>query len=222
MVVALSGSVLADAVVLREVNASSNLLGKNFPNNNASEPVVAVDPHNPANIALTYNTRGGRCGISPGVRISRDGGATWQDAPRKPWAGSGRQPNWHAAIAWGAGPKAGSSRLYWADTTVATVRLRRHRRHLGRRLRGRHGRLQPGQPELRRRVRRHQLVRRLGGRARLSIACIERLRPDVGGDRGPGTARGVGLPLPLPHRLPAAHRPGRIGLCLLERPTGCA
>ncbi len=127
MVVALSGSVLADAVVLREVNASSNLLGKNFPNNNASEPVVAVDPHNPANIALTYNTRGGRCGISPGVRISRDGGATWQDAPRKPWAGSGRQPNWHAAIAWGAGPKAGSSRLYWADTTVATCKFADHR-----------------------------------------------------------------------------------------------
>jgi hypothetical protein len=117
---------LAAPALVREVNVSANLLGKKFPNNNATEPVVAVDPGNPDNIVLTYNTRGAKCGISPAVRISRDGGRTWTDAPRRPWAGSGRQPNWHAAVAWGPGP-AGKSRLYWADTTVADCTYSDHR-----------------------------------------------------------------------------------------------
>jgi hypothetical protein len=121
-----STGALAAPSVLAEVNVSGNLLGKRFPNNNATEPVVAVDPTNPANIAVTYNTRGGRCGIAPAVRISRDGGATWRDAPRRPWAGSARHPNWHAAVAWGPGP-AGKSRLYWADTTVADCSYSDHR-----------------------------------------------------------------------------------------------
>jgi hypothetical protein len=124
--IALPTGALASPAVAFEVNASANLLGKRFPNNNATEPVVAVDPTNPSNIVLTYNTRGARCGISPAVRISRDGGMTWSDAPRKPWALSGRWPNWHAAVAWGPGPS-GKSRLYWADTTLADCTFSDHR-----------------------------------------------------------------------------------------------
>ena len=38
--------------------------------------------------------------------------------PGRPYAGSGRGPNFHAVIAWGPGPRPGSARLYWVDTTV--------------------------------------------------------------------------------------------------------
>jgi hypothetical protein len=110
-----------------EVNVSSNLLGLRFPNNNATEPNVAVDPNDPSNIAVTYNTRGAKCGLRPVVRISRDGGATWKTGERNPWAGSGRQPNWHPMIAWGPGPRSGRSRLYWADTTVRDCSYSDHR-----------------------------------------------------------------------------------------------
>ena len=126
-VVAGSSTTLGASRIVQEINASANLLAKRFPSNNATEPVIAVDPTDATRMALTYNTRGARCGISPGVRVSLDGGATWKDAARKPWAGSGRFPNWHATLAWGPGPEQGKSRLYWADTTVRDCTFSDHR-----------------------------------------------------------------------------------------------
>ncbi|MFH1474631.1 MAG: hypothetical protein ABIG85_02100, partial [Chloroflexota bacterium] len=41
-----------------------------------------------------------------------------KDAKGRPYARSGRGPNFHAVIAWGPGPRRGSDRLYWVDTTV--------------------------------------------------------------------------------------------------------
>jgi hypothetical protein len=83
------------------------------------EPVVATHPSDPQRIAVVYQRYGARVS-SPALRISHDGGLTWRDAPAVPWAGSGRGPGIHAAIAWGPGPRPGSSRLYWASPTIGT------------------------------------------------------------------------------------------------------
>jgi hypothetical protein len=115
--------------VVRERNVTSNLMNFSFPYDDAFEPVVATHPFNANKLAVTfaYRPSGSRCGITPGLRFSNDAGTTWQNAAKKPWAGSGRVPNWHAAIAWGPGPTAGSARLYWADTTVADCYFDDHR-----------------------------------------------------------------------------------------------
>jgi hypothetical protein len=83
------------------------------------EPIVATHPTDPRRIAVSYMRQGpsGACGIDPGLRFSADGGRTFHEAPRRPWAGSGRGPNIHVAIAWGPGP-GGRARLYWVDMTA--------------------------------------------------------------------------------------------------------
>lgn len=89
--------------------------------NDAFEPIVATHPTDPMRIAAAYQRYraiGGRCHLDPVVAVSHDGGATWRISRGRPWAGSGRSPDHHAAIAWGPGPHAGSSRLYWTDMTV--------------------------------------------------------------------------------------------------------
>ena len=89
----------------------------------AFEPIVATHPSDANRLAVAYERNrfvGGRCAAVPALAISDDGERTWHDAPRLPWAGSGRAPDHHAAIAWGPGPRAGSARLYWADATVSS------------------------------------------------------------------------------------------------------
>jgi hypothetical protein len=108
------------ARVVREGRLSANTDRLAFPFDNAFEPTVATHPTDPRRLAVVYQryARGGTCGLDTTVRISRDGGATWTTARGRPYARSGRGPNFHAVIAWGPGPRPGSARLYWADTTV--------------------------------------------------------------------------------------------------------
>jgi hypothetical protein len=86
----------------------------------AWEPVVATHPTDPDAVAVVYQHRGPgtACGLNPTIRISHDGGLTWRSTKRSPSAGSGRGVSLHASIAWGPGPSAGSSRLYWANMTT--------------------------------------------------------------------------------------------------------
>jgi hypothetical protein len=119
----------ASASMVWHANLSPNILHLSYPRNNAYDPIVATHPANPDVMAVSYHWRpkkGAPCGFAPGLRISTDGGATWSEAARRPWAGSGRVPNWHATITWGPGPK-GGWRLYWADTTVADCSFGDHR-----------------------------------------------------------------------------------------------
>jgi hypothetical protein len=121
--------VLAAVSVVWEANLTSNLTSLSYPYNDAFEPVVATHPSNSQQLAVIYNYKpssGAGCGIIPGLRTTTDGGSTWTTAAHKPWAGSGRVPNWHAAIAWGPGP-AGKARLYWADTTFTDCGAPKHR-----------------------------------------------------------------------------------------------
>jgi hypothetical protein len=105
--------------VLADVNAVTGV-GSVFPSDSVTEPDVAVSPFDPSLVAVIYQrvTSGSTCGLDTGMRISHDGGRTWQNAPGRPWKGTGRGPNYHGVLAWGPGPVAGSSRLWWADTTV--------------------------------------------------------------------------------------------------------
>lgn len=124
------GQVAAAVSVVWEKNLTPDLLSLSFPYDNAFEPIVATHPFNSQRLAVAYEYRpsSSRCSvIVPGLRTSSDGGATWQIAARRPWAGSGRVPNYHATIAWGPGPTAGSARLYWADTTVSDCTFSDHR-----------------------------------------------------------------------------------------------
>jgi hypothetical protein len=98
------GPVAAAVSVVWERNLTSNLTSLSYPYNDAFEPVVATHPTNSQKLAVLYEYKpssGAGCGIVPGLRISTDGGSTWTNAAKKPWSGSGRSPNWHAAIAWG-------------------------------------------------------------------------------------------------------------------------
>jgi hypothetical protein len=106
--------------VIRERRVSANTDGLAFPLDNAFEPTVATHPTDPRRLAVVYQrfARGGACGMDTTLRISHDGGATWKTARGRPFARSGRGPNFHAVIAWGPGPRRGSARLYWVDTTV--------------------------------------------------------------------------------------------------------
>lgn len=106
--------------MIREGRVSANTDRLAFPFDNAFEPTVATHPTDPRRLAVVYQryARGGTCGLDTTLRISHDGGATWRDAKGRPYARSGRGPNFHAVIAWGPGPRHGSARLYWADTTV--------------------------------------------------------------------------------------------------------
>ena len=91
----------------------------------AWEPIVATNPSDPNRIAVIYEHMGSiRCGIDPLVRISHDAGKTWQTAKGHP--GAGRGANYHATIAWGPGPTPGSSRLYYANTSVPGCNYTQH------------------------------------------------------------------------------------------------
>jgi hypothetical protein len=131
LVAGLAAGPAAAAVSVRwERDLTANLLNKAYPHNDAFEPIVATHPTNPKQLAVAFDyspKKGAPCGVVPGLRISTDGGSTWSNAKAKPWAGSGRIPNWHAVIAWGPGPSAGSARLYWADTTVSDCSFTDHR-----------------------------------------------------------------------------------------------
>ena len=130
LMIAQIGVASAAAAVQWERNLHPEILDLKFPYNDAFDPIVATHPTNPDRIAVSYHYQppsGSHCGIIPGLRLSADGGATWHEAGRRPWAGSGRYPNWHATIAWGPGPTPGSGRLYWADTTVSSCQFADHR-----------------------------------------------------------------------------------------------
>ncbi len=113
--------------VLADVDAVSSV-GTSFPSDSVTEPTVAVSPFDPDLVALVYQrlTASSACGLDTGIRISHDGGRTWQNAPGRPWTGTGRGPNYHGVVAWGPGPTAGSSRLWWADTTVPNCNYGAH------------------------------------------------------------------------------------------------
>lgn len=105
--------------VLAEINAAPSV-GTTYPADSVTEPAVAVSPFDPNLVAVVYQrlTSSSYCGLDTGIRISHDGGRTWQNATGRPWNRTERGPNYHGVIAWGPGPVAGSSRLWWADTTV--------------------------------------------------------------------------------------------------------
>jgi hypothetical protein len=87
------------------------------PGAGATEPVVAPHPTDPDVMAVAYTRAiGDRVG-GVGLRLSLDGGRTWHETPTQPWAGSGRVPSLHSAVAWGPGPEAP---LYWVGTTTAS------------------------------------------------------------------------------------------------------
>ena len=115
------------ARVLAEVNAVPSV-GTTYPSDSVTEPTVAVSPFDPSLVALVYQrlTGSSACGLDTGIRISHDGGRTWQNATGRPWKGTGRAPNYHGVVAWGPGPVAGTSRLWWADTTVPNCSYAAH------------------------------------------------------------------------------------------------
>ncbi len=82
-----------------------------------SEPNVAVSPFNAKLLAVTYQhvKYHSGCDLS-GVRISQDGGKTWKATEKAPWKGS--CPDFHGQVAFGPGPKPGSSRLWWTDAML--------------------------------------------------------------------------------------------------------
>lgn len=106
--------------MIHEGQVGQNQTGTVFPWNDAFEPTVATHPTDPRRLAVIYQRRAsnGTCGLDTSLRISHDGGATWKNAKGRPYARSGRGPNFHAVVAWGPGPKRGSARLYWVDMTV--------------------------------------------------------------------------------------------------------
>jgi hypothetical protein len=102
-----------------------------YPFNRAFDPIVATHPTDGDRIAVLYHrfrSASGSCtSLATGLRVTRDGGATWREAAGLPWAGTGRAPNWHGTLAWGPGPKPGKARLYWADTTLPGCPFTSHR-----------------------------------------------------------------------------------------------
>lgn len=81
-----------------------------------SEPTISVSPFGSNLLAVSYqHVKYSGCDLS-GVRISKDGGKTWKVTEQQPWKGS--CPDFHGQVAWGPGPKPGSSRLWWADAML--------------------------------------------------------------------------------------------------------
>jgi hypothetical protein len=76
------------------------------------EPIVAADPFAPRHLAVAFAS-----GVGVGratIRISHDGGRTWQTTAG-PAAGGGQQN--HPVLAWGPGPTHRRARLYYAGMT---------------------------------------------------------------------------------------------------------
>jgi hypothetical protein len=71
------------------------------------EPIVAANPLAPNQLAVAYAV--GKDLGQAVVRISRDGGRTWQTTPRRPEGGGN-----HPVVAWGPGPVRGKARLYYS------------------------------------------------------------------------------------------------------------
>jgi hypothetical protein len=125
----IAGQAVAASVVW-ETDVTADLLRLAYPSDDAFDPIVATHPSDPNTLAVSFHVKpaNSRCSATiPTLRFSTDGGQSWSKAPRKPWASSNRSPNWHATIAWGPGPREGSARLYWADTTVSDCKYIDHR-----------------------------------------------------------------------------------------------
>lgn len=118
---------------IRTAPVGPRTAGLPFPYDQAFDPIVATHPTDARRIAVSYHRYSsvadecGRPALGSGLRVSRDAGHTWREAAGRPWAGSGRVPNWHATIAWGPGPRPGRARLYWADTTLSGCDFSDHR-----------------------------------------------------------------------------------------------
>lgn len=101
-----SPEIARNPLVMFETNASSG-----------SEPSISASPYNPDLVAITYQhaLHNAGCDLS-GVRISTDGGKTFNETQRKPW--EGHCPDYHGQIAWGPGKTPDSSRLWWTDAII--------------------------------------------------------------------------------------------------------
>ena len=75
--------------------------------NRSREPIVAANPLNPSRLAVVMPVGPGEVS-HPVIRISHDGGKTWRTATGRPLGGGS-----HPMLAWGPGPRAGSTRLYY-------------------------------------------------------------------------------------------------------------
>jgi hypothetical protein len=83
-----------------------------------TEPSIAASPFDPDLVAVVAeNVSWATSCSTQSVSVSHDAGATWS-ATRPPWGA--KCQDMHAVLAWGPGPKAGSSRL-WAANAVGVT-----------------------------------------------------------------------------------------------------
>lgn len=75
--------------------------------NRSREPIIAADPLNARRLAVVFPVGPGEVS-HPVVRISHDGGMTWATRSAHLYGGGS-----HPMLAWGPGPKPGTSRLYY-------------------------------------------------------------------------------------------------------------
>ena len=75
--------------------------------NRSREPIVTAHPFDPSRLAVVYAAGPGEHS-HPVIRISHDGGRTWQTAAGRPRGGGS-----HPMVAWGPGPRRGKARLYY-------------------------------------------------------------------------------------------------------------
>ena len=75
--------------------------------NRVREPIVAACPTNPLKLAVVFPVGPGEVS-HPVVRISHNGGRTWVTRSARLYGGGS-----HPMVAWGPGPRAGSTRLYY-------------------------------------------------------------------------------------------------------------
>jgi len=75
--------------------------------NRAREPIIAANPLNPLRLAVVFPVGPGEVS-HPQVRISHDGGKTWASRSAHLYGGGS-----HPMLAWGPGPRAGTTRLYY-------------------------------------------------------------------------------------------------------------
>ncbi len=75
--------------------------------NRVREPIIAASPTNPLKLAAVFPDGPGEVS-HPVVRISHDGGKSWATRSAHLYGGGS-----HPMIAWGPGPRAGTTRLYY-------------------------------------------------------------------------------------------------------------